>query len=264
MKRMVLLAAAGLFFASGAMAQSWQVPLGKFRESINIGITTREIAIAPDFSGTDITIFGALENADQFLLAIGAYDIVVTLEGPIDKVTVRKKENTFGLWINRSSMSFLRAPESYSIASTRTVDSIALPIELYARNVGLTHLKLVPDGQETSDYVREFRDAFLRLKKKGDLYQSNAGGVSFVSASLFQASISLPAEVPNGEHTVHAYLFKSGEFIMEKELRLHVVKTGLEQTITRAAHEQPWAYGLFSVLLAIITGWVASLVFRRD
>lgn len=237
---------------------------GKFRETINIGISTREIAIAPDFAGADITIFGALENADQFLLAIGAYDIVVTLEGPIDEVTVRKKENTFGLWINKSSMSFLRAPESYSIASTRTIDSIALPIELYERNVGLQHLKLVPAWQADSDYVREFRDAFMRLKQSSGLYQANPGGVSFVSSSLFQASIRLPAEIPNGAHTVNAYLFKSGEFVMKKTLNLHVVKTGLEQMITRAAHDQPWAYGLFAVTLAILTGWVGSVVFRRD
>lgn len=245
------------------VAAEWPVS-SKSRESVNIGISTREIAIAPDFAGTDITIFGALDNADQYLLAIGAYDIVVTLEGPVDQVSVRRKENVFGLWINRASMSFLRAPQSYSIASTRTVDSIAPAMELYARNIGLTHLKLVPGGQESSPDAREFRTAFLRLKQSENLYQTNSGGVTFVSASLFRASIHLPAEIPNGEHTVRAYLFKAGEFIAQKELTLHVVKTGIEQIITQAAYDHPFAYGLFCVTLAMITGWLANLIFRRE
>jgi uncharacterized protein (TIGR02186 family) len=63
---------------------------------------------------------------------------------------------------------------------------------------------------------------------------------------------------------VHAYLFKSGEFIAEKELPLRVIKTGLEEAITEAAHEQPLAYGAFAVVLALITGWAASLIFRKD
>ncbi len=64
-------------------------------------------------------------------------------------------------------------------------------------------------------------------------------------------------------HTVHAYLFKSGKFITDKSLPLRVIKTGIEQMITDAAHERPISYGLFSVLLAVITGWGASLVFRK-
>jgi len=47
-------------------------------------------------------------------------------------------------------------------------------------------------------------------------------------------------------------------------LPLRVIKTGIEDSITRAAHENPLSYGLFAVLLALITGWSASLIFRRD
>jgi uncharacterized protein (TIGR02186 family) len=57
---------------------------------------------------------------------------------------------------------------------------------------------------------------------------------------------------------------KSGTFVAEKSVPLRVIKTGIEQTITDAAHEQPIAYGMFSVLLALVTGWGASVVFRKD
>ncbi|MBV2187433.1 MAG: TIGR02186 family protein, partial [Rhizobium sp.] len=78
------------------------------------------------------------------------------------------------------------------------------------------------------------------------------------------ATLRLPANIPDGVHIVHAYLFKTGEFIAERELPLRVIKTGLEDSISRTAHENPLTYGMFSVLLALITGWGASLIFRRD
>jgi uncharacterized protein (TIGR02186 family) len=88
--------------------------------------------------------------------------------------------------------------------------------------------------------------------------------VRFVSSSLFRASLRLPANIPDGVHTVHAYLFKGGELIYERELPLRVVKTGLEQAITDMAHNRPVIYGMLCVLLAIITGWGASVLFRKD
>ena len=70
-------------------------------EGLDIGTSTSEIAITSDFSGADLTIFGALANTDQLLLAIGQYDVVVTLEGPSDWTTVRRKERLFGIWVKR-------------------------------------------------------------------------------------------------------------------------------------------------------------------
>jgi len=63
---------------------------------------------------------------------------------------------------------------------------------------------------------------------------------------------------------VRAYLFKSGKLVTQKSVPLRVIKTGIEQMITDAAHEKPILYGAFSVFLALITGWLASIVFRKD
>ncbi len=234
-------------------------------EGLDIGTSTSEIAITSDFSGADLTIFGALTNTDQLLLAIGQYDVVVTLEGPRDWTTVRRKERLFGIWVNRTSLTFEQMPISYSLASTRPVEEIAADDVLTSLGIGLDHVALTPTGFiSNSVNLGEFRDAFRRLKQTGGLYQRDTGGVRFVSSSLFKATLRLPANIPNGVHMVHAYLFKSGEFIAEKELPLRVIKTGLEEAITEAAHQQPLAYGTFAVMLALVTGWAASLIFRKD
>lgn len=257
--------AAVLFSSSHIFAQ---IPLAgdmMGKEGLDIGTSTSEIAITSDFRGADLTIFGALTNADQLLLAIGQYDVVVTLEGPRDETTVRRKDRLFGIWMNRTSMTFERMPISYSLASTRPVEQIAPAQTLTGLGIGIDHLALTPTGYISYDAnITEFRDAFRRIKQSHGLYQRDTNGVRFVSSSLFKATLRLPANIPDGVHIVHAYLFKTGEFIGEKELPLRVIKTGIEDSISRAAHENPLAYGMLSVLLALITGWSASLMFRKD
>ena len=260
-----LLTAVSIAIAAPAAAQ---VPFGEastVREGLEIGTSTNEIAIASDFRGADLTVFGALTNADQLFLAIGHYDIIVTLEGPRDYATVRRKERVLGIWMNTQSMTFEQVPESYSLASTREIDTINEGSSLNSIGVGIGHLTLTPTGYiGNAVNLSEFREAYRRLKLANGLYQRDTSGVRFVSSSLFRASLRLPANIPDGVHTVRAYLFKGGELILEQELPLRVVKTGLEQAITDAAHNRPIAYGFLCVLIALITGWGASLIFRKD
>lgn len=235
------------------------------QERLEIGMNTNEIAITPDFAGADLAIFGTIVNADELLNSIGQYDIVVTLEGPKDTTTVRRKERVFGIWMNRHSVTFKEAPASYSLSSTRKIEGEPGVPPLEAPGVGIDHIDLTPtDFLRGGEFLEEFRSALRRLKLESGLYVPDPGGVKFISSTLFQANLKLPANIPNGTHMVHAALFKSGKFVMEKTLPLRVVKTGLEQQITDAAHNQPVLYGLFSVFLALVTGWGASLIFRRD
>ncbi|CAN7550130.1 TIGR02186 family protein [Pararhizobium sp. LjRoot235] len=236
-----------------------------FTEKLDIGISTDEISITSDFRGADLTIFGAIDGFNTNLLAQGKYNIVVALEGPKENTTVRKKERIFGIWINTNSMTFELVPESYSLSSTRDIETIAPPGDMNNMGIGVAHMPLTPIGYiGDGSNLTEFRDAFRRLKETTGVYQRDPGGVQFISSSLFKASVRLPADVPNGVHIVRAYLFRDGVFVAAKALPLRVVKTGLEQAITRAAHEKPLFYGITAVLLAVVTGWLASIVFRRD
>jgi conserved hypothetical protein len=269
MARLFALAALLVSVACGqAAAQFGEPPRSlnsKFREHLDIGISTNEIAIAPDFRGVDITVFGAVDGVDEFLLAIGAYDIIVALEGPKRQAIVRRKERVAGIWVNRHSILFEPIPASYSISSTRTLDSITKPMELATRDTGIDNIRLVPTGAVgDGSRLSEFREAFRRIKQTTGLYQRDPSGVQFVSKSLFKASVRLPANIPIGQHTVRAELYRNGQFIMEAKVPLRVVKTGLEQFTYDLAHQHALLYGCLSVLFAVVTGWLGSLLFRRD
>jgi uncharacterized membrane protein YbhN (UPF0104 family) len=38
----------------------------------------------------------------------------------------------------------------------------------------------------------------------------------------------------------------------------------MEQSLAAAAHDLPLVYGLVTVLIALLLGWLSSVVFRRD
>ncbi len=255
---------AGQAYSQNPLTES-PVAGSSLRETIDIGVSSNEIAIASDFAGADIIVFGALSNTDPLLQAIGQYDIVVTLSGPPENATVHKKTHVFGIWINTQSMRFLNVPTSFSMASTRAEDTSLTPLRIgdIEANIENINLRKIRFTGSTIDVV-SFRDAFRRQKINTGLYQERPGSIRFVSSNLFRATLRLPADVPNGVHTLHAYLFKSGEFVTERSLRLRVIKTGLEHAVTNASIEHSFYYGLFTVLLALFTGWGASYVFRRD
>jgi uncharacterized protein (TIGR02186 family) len=251
-------AIAALLMPAFALAQEEPVRL-------DIGISTNVIPITSDFAGEDITVFGAIEGAEPDLLRSGYYDIVVTLEGPSYESIVRRKERIFGIWINRHSMRFEPAPVSYSLSSTLPVDMIANSIDLSDLGIGVTNIRLTPIGAVgDGSTIPEFRDAIMRLRSASGLYESDPIGVEFVSSSLFRATLRLPANVPVGRHRLRAFLFQGGDFVMERDLTLNVVKTGVEQFVFDYAHKHAFLYGLFAVVLAMVTGWLGSVMFRKD
>lgn len=264
MRTATLIAAlfATILASQAALAQ--QLPGN--RETVEIGLSTDTIAITSGFRGTDLTVFGALDNADPLIQRQGRYDIVVILQGPERDFVVRRKDRYLGIWVNAESVSFQHIPASYSLASTRNLQDIATPKVFAQLGLGVNNMyyEPMPDGFGSSQALKEFTAELPRLKLKQKLYNQRPGDVQFLSSTLFRATLSLPANVPVGKHVARAYLFRNGEFLRESTTSLNILKAGLEFRIYRAANQYSLLYGLFAVFLAVITGWMGRLVFRKD
>ncbi|WP_309082536.1 TIGR02186 family protein [Chelativorans sp.] len=234
-------------------------------EAIEIGLSTDSVAITSDFAGTNLTIFGALDNADPLVSRQGRYDIVVVLEGPPRTEVVRKKTRVLGMWINTESVVFRDVPASYSVALTRQPQDITDPASYDRLALRIENIHLRPlDADGNPRTIEEFTAALRQLKQSADLYVENVGGVQFLSRSLFRATLYLAPHVPVGTHKARAFLFRNGTFLRETSAPLVIRKAGLEQTIFQFAHQQSLLYGLFAVLLAMLTGWLGRIIFRRD
>ncbi len=235
------------------------------REGIQIGLSTDKITITAGFSGADLTIFGALENPDPLVARQGRYDVIVVLEGPPRPVVVRRKDRVLGVWINLDSEAFENVPMSYSVATTRPLQDITEPISYKQLSLGASNLYMQPaESGGSPATIEEFTAALRERKTASGLYSENVGGVQFLSQNLFRATVRLAPNVPVGTHKARAFLFKSGLFIHESSAQLEIRKSGFEQSIYRVAHDNSFLYGVFAISLAMLTGWLGRLVFRKD
>jgi uncharacterized protein (TIGR02186 family) len=191
----------------------------------------------------------------------------VTVTGPKESIVTRRKERVLGIWVNRESRNFIDVPSYLAVLSNRPVEEI-VDIETARRlQLGLRRTLLPQQiGPDLGDTPRDdpFRMAFLRLKATKHLYVEQTAGVTFLTPTLFRATIPLPAEVPVGAYDVDLKLFADGAQVARASSAFEIVKAGFEQFIATSAQSNAFLYGLATVSLALMTGWFASIVFRRD
>jgi uncharacterized protein (TIGR02186 family) len=109
-----------------------------------------------------------------------------------------------------------------------------------------------------------FRSAFVRLREERGLYREETSAVTFLTPTLFRTGIPLPAEVPIGTYQVEIKLFSDGALIARTDTAFDIVKVGFEQFVATTARQDGFFYGLVTAFMALMTGWMASIVFRKD
>ena len=121
-------------------------------------------------------------------------------------------------------------------------------------------------GTDIGDVVRDdpFRANFIRLKTEHQLYVQQTNGVTLLTPTVFRAEIPLPAEAPIGNYDVDVKVFAEGAMLARTNSAFEIVKVGFEQFVANAARDYGLLYGLTTAMMAILTGWFASVVFRRD
>ncbi len=237
------------------------------RETVQADVSTRSVGITSSFTGTEIVIFGAVDNSRQSSAESGLYDVVIVLEGTPTKLVSRRKSNVAGIWINTQSLTFESVPSYYAIASTRPLDELADPLLLRENDIGFEQVRMAPirgweTGLNTAD-LADFKTAVIRLKQKDGLYKEEQYGVVFIGRSLFRASIELPANVPVGPLVAKVYLLREGALLSTYTARVKLEREGLERVLHSFAFDHPFFYGVFTVAVAVAAGLLASTMFRR-
>ena len=74
----------------------------------------------------------------------------------------------------------------------------------------------------------------------------------------------MPAGVPTGTYNVELKLFADGALIASGTEAFDIVKFGFEQFVAESAVNYGLFYGLATAAMAMLTGWLASVMFRRD
>jgi uncharacterized protein (TIGR02186 family) len=253
-----LLAAAAALFALAAPACA---------ERLVSTLSTSRVLIASNFTGAEVVLFGSVERDAQTVARRGGYDIVVTVSGPRETIVTFRKARVAGIWVNSDSRTFVKVPSYLTVLANRTINDIADVNTLRRTQTGLARTLLTQDiGGDIADSTRDdpFRQAFLRLKIDQKLYGEQQNGVTFLTPALFRASIPIPDNAPTGSYEVDVKLFADGALLARTQTALEVVKVGFEQFVAQAARDHGLLYGLATAMMALLTGWFASVVFRKD
>ena len=244
--RPILMLAAAFLLAGPAPARA---------EALVADLSSHLIAITTGFQGSELLLFGATD---------GEGDVVILVRGPEGPLKVRRKDRIGGVWVNRDEVIFKKVPVFFRMASNRPVGDF-VPHPLLSRHqLGLRFLDLpaaaasVPPAEVTF-----FRAALIRGKIRDGFYAPGEGKVTFLGERLFRTNVVFPPNVPTGTYNIEVFLIRDGRVVGAQTTPLIVSKVGLGAEVFLFAHRHAAFYGILSVILAMLAGWLGAVAFRR-
>jgi uncharacterized protein (TIGR02186 family) len=237
----------------------WALPAGA--ETVVAGLSLDSISITASFEGSEVLIYGAVKR-DAPEPPGPPLEVIVTLEGPSTPVTIRRKNRQAGVWINTERVAVAAAPSFYAVATTGPLATILDAGEDLRQRISVPLAVRAFAGPLEVENATPFTEALLRIREADRLYGLSEGSVTLVEGTLFRADFRLPANLIEGNYKTRIFLLRDGKVIDVHRTALPVRKVGLEGWLFALSRQEPFAYGLFSLVLAVLAGWAASAAFR--
>ena len=235
---------------------------GAAAEDLVSTVSNPNVAITSSFDGETLSLFGNVEPDEGKKSVEGPFDVIIVITGPsVDRVA-RLKTNNFGLWINTEQVEFNPFPTYFQVLASNPLDRITDHTTLEADRIlpdAQTRVSAVP----ASLHVEHFGAELVKLMSAKGLFGINETGVKFLSPTAYVAQLTLPADISNGLFISQTYLFKNGQLLAKRGDSFAVNKTGFERFLFTSSREYPFLYGLVCVILAVGTGWLGGVIFKR-
>lgn len=227
-------------------------------------VSQREIEIAYSFTGAELLLFGAiLYPRGRLPSERKPTDVVVVIKGPVQSILVREKEKVAGIWVNAKQLRYRSAPSFYAIASSRPIETLVDDRTRAIYELGLDGLQLSPASSEPPPVQNRFARGLVDLKRRAGLYSEAPGAVEITDGVLYRANLTIPARVPVGRFTAETFLIRDGRVTAAATRDIDIRKSGFERFVAIAADRASLLYGLATVALAVLLGWIAGWIARR-
>ncbi len=236
------------------------IALPVWAEDIVLGLSKDQVSINTSFDGSEILIFGAVKREEP-IPDEPRLHVIVTVSGPSERVTVRRKEKRFGIWVNTDAVEVDRAPSFYAVSSSTLLGLSLTETEDQRHSVSIPRaIRSVGAPMNITD-SESFTRALIRIKSASNQYQLNEGTVSVDEQTLFRTAIELPAALTEGVYETRIFLTRGGNVVSKYETSILVRKVGMERWLYALSRENAFLYGLMSLAIAIAAGWGASAIF---
>jgi uncharacterized protein (TIGR02186 family) len=249
-----------------AFATVAALPRPAAAEELVLALSTREVAITSTYTGAEITVFGAIERDASTITRTGAYDIVANVQGPAGDIVIQRKDRFGLIWLTDSRRRYSKVPLFFSTLTARPLAHVVDEATRERLRLGLEYY-LPPSpppqgGEGIEDFA--FRNALLRLRREEGGLVEDDKAVTMIRPNLFTARISLPAKAPTGLYLVNLSILSDGVPLKTAQAGFVVRKVGFDAFVANAARFEAGTYALFTVMMAILLGWGANVIFRRD
>lgn len=230
-------------------------------EDVVLGLSQKSVSITTNFDGSEILIFGAVKR-DAAIPAGPPLEVIITVAGPAQPLTVRRKERRFGIWVNTDEIEVDSAPAFYAIASSAPFSEALSDTEDLRHQVSISRAIRSVGAPMQVENAAAFVSAVIRIRKENGLYQLRENSIEVTEQTLFKTSIAMPANLTEGAYDTRIFLTRGGEVVSKFDTVIEVRKVGLERFLYNLSRQQPLVYGLLSLAIAIFAGWGASAAFR--
>ena len=230
-------------------------------ERLVSGLSQHEVGITATFTGSEILIFGAIRR-DEPVAGTEPPEIIVTVEGPSQAVTVRRKDRVGPIWVNTEGVRIGAAPDFYVVATSAPLGTMLDPAEdVRFRISPALAMRALSGGLNVED-TTPFTEALLRLRTESGRYRVEEGSVQILEDTLLRADIELPSNLVEGDYRARIFLVREGRVLDSNTVPIRVEKVGIERWLYRLSIQQPFWYGLMSLAIAMAAGLIASAAFR--
>jgi uncharacterized protein (TIGR02186 family) len=227
-------------------------------EEIVLGLSQDEVAITATFEGSHILIFGAIKRDGTETLE-GDLGVIITVSGPKEPITVRRKERRYGIWVNADAVEVDAAPSYYAVSTSGPLDAVLKDIEDLRHSITIPRaIRSVGAKVEDSE---AFTEALIRIRSDARLYSTFIGTVDLEEDTLFRTAINLPSNITEGDYETRIFLTRGGVVVDEYDTIIPVEKVGIERWLYRLAQDNAVLYGILSLMIAVAAGWGASAAF---
>ena len=219
-------------------------------------LSENNIKIETDFNGKEIIIFGIL-NDDQ--------ETLITIKGPEKNAVIQKKERILGFWFNTKQITYNQIPSIFFIASSANIKDILPTSTIIKEELSFDYLlenKLSQRNFISNASLDSWKNNFVRIKKDKSLFKEYK--VEKIENKLFQTRVFFPSKSIPGDYIVNVYQIKNNIILNKKEKIITLAKSGVGSQIYDFAHNNAVAYGLFVIIFAVLSGFLAATLFRRS
>ena len=253
----------------------------------SVYVSPETIDIGLNFAGADVSIGGAA--------AQGA-DVVLTVDGPLESVKLRKKGKVLGLlWMVVEQAEVKNMPAFHVVYSSRQMDEFLSIEEQVRLGVDPTSTAIMSEAravdtddesplseEKQAEFKTALRDKYIKDGRYAPCASCHRvepaaadaaphtgamapgdGVIRLEEDGRWETSISLPSDAPEGDYSVRVYYVKDGQVVSSDSAAFSVKKVGIVGSLGTMAEDNAVAYGAMSLAIAIAIGLAIGFIFPR-